>query len=316
MCDGFGGPDVLSIVQIESPACGPGAIRVKVEACGLNRADILQRKGFYPPPAGFNPMHLGLEFAGRVTEVGKKAEGWKMGDRVMGLVPGGAFSEELTMPAEEAIKIPEELSYDHAAAIPEAFLTAFDALEQLELSAEQRILIHAAGSGVGVAAIQLAKQRGAEVIGTARTQWKLDRGMEFGMDSQVLAENGVFKEKLSGKVDKVLDFIGAAYLEQNIRVLSEGGSIIVVGLLGGSKGTLNLGLLLSKKAKIIGTTLRSRSSHEKIKLVRNFNRNVLPLFASNKIKPVVDSVFPMTQIREAQRRMEENLNFGKIILRW
>lgn len=316
----FGGPEVLELFEFTPRPPGFGEILVRVEAAGLNRADLLQRRGLYPAPPGSPAEIPGLEYAGVVEEAGEGA-GWKVGDRVMGIVGGGAMATHLTVSEREAIPIPAGMSATDAAAIPEVFLTAFDALfVQGGLCLGERLLVHAVGSGVGTAALQLAREAGVFTLGTSRTREKLDRCREMGLDVAILTDGRFAEEVRAGTggkgADVVLDLVGASYLEENLAALAPRGRIVCVGLLGGAKGNFPLGALLQKRATLIGTVLRSRPSEEKALLTQRFTREVLPLFEDGRLQPVVEAVFPFDRIAEAHRLLESNRTFGKIVLSW
>ena len=317
-----GGPEVLSIEERPVPQPGPGEIRVRVHASALNRADLLQRRGNYPAPPGAPADIPGLEYAGEVDAVGEGAGLWAVGNRVMGIVGGGGHAEYVVVHEREGIRVPQNLSWEEAAAIPEVFLTAYDALfRQLDLTMGERLLILAVGSGVGTAALQLASAAGATVIGTSRTAAKLKQAMEMGLEVGVdtskedLAE-AVNQATYGSGVHAVLDLVGGKLLEASLRVVALRGRVVVVGTTGGSKVEVDLGLLLRRRIHLFGTVLRSRPLEEKIALAREFSNAVLPLISSGRIKPVIDSVFPMDAIRAAHERMEENASFGKIVLTW
>ncbi|HEX2094092.1 MAG TPA: NAD(P)H-quinone oxidoreductase [Longimicrobiaceae bacterium] len=317
-----GGPEVLQVVERSVPEPGPGEIRVRVHASALNRADLLQRRGAYPAPPGAPQDIPGLEYAGEVDAVGEGAGLWAVGNRVMGIVGGGGHAEYVVVHEREAIRIPQGLSFEEAAAVPEAFLTAYDALfRRLELEMGERVLIHAVGSGVGTAALQLARAAGALVIGTSRSADKLRRAGELGLDVGIDASKEDVAEALNqatygSGVHAVVDLVGGKSLETALRGLALGGRVVVVGTVGGSRAEIDLGLLLRRRIRIIGTVLRSRPLEEKISLAREFSKTVLPLLSSGRIRPVVDRVHPFEEIAEAQRRMEANDSFGKIVLRW
>lgn len=317
-----GGPEVLEMVERPLPEPGPSEIRVRVHATALNRADLLQRRGSYPAPPGAPADVPGLEYAGEVEAVGPGAGLWAEGNRVMGLVGGGAYSEYLCVHEREAMRVPHNLSLEHAAAVPEAFMTAYDALfRQLDVQVGEHVLIHAAGSGVGTAAVQLCRAAGAFTLGTSRTPEKLKRAKDLGLDTSIDASAGDWarqvEEATGGEgVNAILDLVGGGYFADNMRVLAPRGRWVVVGLVAGAQANLNLGLLLSKRAHIMGTVLRARPLEEKIALARDFSSSVLPLLASERIAPVVDRVYPMSDVRTAHRRMEGNDTFGKIVLRW
>jgi NADPH:quinone reductase len=316
-----GGPEVLAMGELEVREPGVDEVLVEVAAAGLNRADVLQRRGFYPAPPGVPADVPGLEYAGRVAAVGSAVRAFQVGDPVMGVVGGGAMATHLVVHEREAIPVPEGMALTDAAAVPEVFLTAYDALFlQAGLSLGQTVLVHAAASGVGTAAIQLAHAAGAVTVGTSRSADKLARIEGLGLDHAVVAAEGRFAEAVRGAAGRapevVLDLVGAAYLEENLRVVAAQGCIVVVGLLGGAKGTLTLARLLSKRARLVGTVLRSRALEEKAALAQAFGRDVLPLLSSGRIRPVVDSVIPMAQVADAHRRMESNETVGKVVLTW
>ncbi|HEX8690961.1 MAG TPA: NAD(P)H-quinone oxidoreductase [Longimicrobium sp.] len=317
-----GGPEVLVQEEREVPQPGPGEVRVRVHASALNRADLLQRRGAYPAPPGAPADVPGLEYAGEVDAVGEGAGLWAVGNRVMGIVGGGGHAEFVVVHEREAIRVPQNLSWEEAAAVPEAFLTAYDALfRQLDLKMGERLLIHAVGSGVGTAAVQLARAAGATTIGTSRTPEKLARAAELGLEVGIDTEREDLAEAVNqatygSGVHAVLDLVGGRLLEASLRVLALRGRVIVVGTTAGSKAEIDLGVLLRRRLQMIGTVLRSRPLEEKIALAREFSGSVLPLLSSARIRPVVDTVFPFSDIREAHERMEENASFGKIVLRW
>ena len=317
-----GGPEVLELQNRPAPNPRPGEIRVRVHASALNRADVLQRLGRYPAPPGVPADVPGLEYAGEVDAVGEGAGLWAVGNRVMGIVGGGGHAEHVVVHEREAIRIPQNLGWEEAAAIPEAFLTAYDALfRQLDLTVGQRLLILAVGSGVGTAALQLATAAGATVIGTSRTAAKLAKAAELGLETGVdtakedLAE-AVNQATYGSGVHAVLDLVGGKLLEASLRVVALRGRVIAVGTTAGSKVQVDLGLLLRRRIQLSGTVLRSRPLEEKIALAREFSGAVLPLFSSGRIRPVIDSVIGFDQVSKAYGRMEGNENFGKIVLKW
>lgn len=317
-----GGPEVLHLQERPLPEPGPGEIRVRVHTSALNRADILQRRGAYPAPPGAPQEVPGLEYAGEVDAVGEGAGLWAVGNRVMGIIGGGGHAEYVVVHEREAIRIPQNLSYEQAAAVPEAFLTAYDALfARLELQMGERVLIHAVGSGVGTAALQLARAAGAMTIGTSRTAEKLRRAEELGLDVGVDTSREDLAEALTqatygSGVHAVLDLVGGTMLETSLRGLALGGRVVVVGTLGGSKAEIDLSLLLRRRIRIAGTVMRSRPLEEKISLAREFSRSIVPLLSSGRIRPVIDRSHPFTEIAEAHRYMESNEGFGKIVLTW
>ncbi|GBD24610.1 2-haloacrylate reductase [bacterium HR29] len=317
-----GGPEVLEVREVADPVPGPDDLLVRVRAAGVNRADILQRMGGYPQPGPRGPHEIpGLEFAGEVLEAGWRVEGFRPGDRVMGLLAGEGYAELVSVNARHCVLVPPSLSWEEAGGTPETAITALDALLQCGLAPGERVLIHAVGSGVGTHALQIAKMMGASlVLGTAGSDEKLARARELGLDVGINYRTESFpdvvREATEGRgVDVILDVVGASYLDENLRSLSPKGRMIVVGLLGGSKAELDLGMLLRGRLQVRGTTLRARPLEEKAAAVRAFERMVLPHLASGRIRTVVDRVFPLEQVADAHRYMEANANFGKIVLR-
>lgn len=317
-----GGVEVLEEAERTLPEPGPGQIRVRVRAAGLNRADLLQRAGRYPAPPGWPQDVPGLEYAGKVDVLGPGVAGWQVGDRVMGLVGGGACAEAVVVHEREALAIPENVTYEEAAAFPEAFITAHDALfTRLRLRMGDRLLVHAVGSGVGTAAVQLARAAGATVLGTSRSAWKLEQAAALGLDVAIAAGADDFadvvRERTDGAgVDAILDLVGGSYLEGNLRALAPLGRIAVVGLVAGSRAEIDLALLLRRRLTLVGTALRSRPPEEKATATRTCGRDVIPLLAAGRVRPVLDRIFPMAQVQDAHRRMEANENFGNIVLVW
>lgn len=316
-----GGPEVLELGEIELPSPGASEVLVKVAASGLNRADCLQRRGFYPPPPGVPVDVPGLEFAGLIESVGDSVTQWRPGDRVMGIVGGGAMATRVITESAELMRVPKDFSLEQAAAVPEVFLTAYDAVVlQGNLGAGKAVLIHAVASGVGTAGIQIANALGATSVGTSRSAHKLARCTELGLTHAVLVEDGNFADEVLAAIpegaDVILDTVGASYLPQNIEVIAKKGRIIVIGLMGGVKAELALGALLAKRASIHGSVLRSRSAEEKADLTKSFTRAMLGRFETGELKPIVDDILPMSEIRAAHRRMDANETFGKLVLRW
>lgn len=317
-----GGPEVLELQDRPTPEPGLGQIRVRVRASALNRADISQRRGNYPAPPGSPADISGMEYAGEVEVLGPSSAMWKVGDRVMGLVGGGGHAEYLCVHEREAIRVPSSMSWEESAAIPEAFLTAYDALfRQLGLRTGETVLIHAVGSGVGTAAVQLARAAGVFTVGTSRSVEKLDRAKELGLEIAIDTSHGDWPtavEKAIGaeRVNAILDLVGAGYLDGNLRVLAQRGRIIVVGLTSGREGTLDMGVLMSKRLTMVGTVLRARPLEEKIALAREFSERMVPLFETGRLRPVIDRTFSFSDVRDAHALMESNETFGKIVLRW
>ena len=318
---GAGGPEVLSIGEVPKPEVRPGHIRVSVRAAGLNRADLIQRRGHYAAPPGWPADIPGLEYAGEV-EATRDTNRWKVGDRVMGLVGGGAMAELVAVHADEALAIPEGLSFAEAAAIPEVFLTAYDALvTRGRLRAGDRVLIHAIGSGVGTAAAQIAGHLGATVIGTSRSADKLARALVYGMDSGIDTSTTPFREALTEPVHVVLDSIGGPAFADNLAVLAPHGRLVLLGFLAGSRTTADLGPILRKRLEVIGMAMRTRTHEERKALVADFAERMLPLFdrrieQAAPLRPVVQETYPMSRVADAHRLMESNETFGKVVVVW
>lgn len=316
-----GGPEVLEWQDAPDPEPQPHELLVRGRAAALNRADLIQRRGFYPPPPGASPI-LGMEMAGEVLEVGAACgNDWQPGQRVMALLAGGGYAEKVVVPAVHAMLMPENLSFEEGAAIPEAFLTAYLNLFVLgELKPGQTVLVHAGGSGVGTAAIQLAREIGATVFVTAGSDDKLERCRQLGATGLINYKQVKFAEKvkeLTGGqgVDLILDFIGADYFEDNLASLAMYGRLVLIGQLSGARTQLDLGLIMRRRLHITGTTLRARSLEEKADLVKRLSAFALPRFADGRLVPVIDSTFPISEAAEAHRYMETNNNFGKIVLK-
>jgi len=322
LIDGAGTVEVLKLGEIKIREPGPGEVLVKVVAAGLNRADILQRRGFYPAPAGVASDIPGLEYAGTIEQTGPETGVFHKGERVMGIMAGGAMATHVIVSEREVIPVPTSLDLVEAAAIPEVFVTAYDALfVQGQLCMGQVGLIHAVGSGVGTAAVQLSTSCGARTIGTSRTREKLDSCTALGLTHGILVENKSFIQDFKklpgmGNADLILDSIGAAYLNENIEALTVGGRLVIIGLMGGAQGQIALGNLLQKRIQVYGSVLRSRPPEQKAILIQSFIRNVLPLFESKRIKPIVQKVMSMDEIRTAHTLMENDQTFGKIVLSW
>ncbi len=316
-----GGPEVLVIKRVMIRDPGRGEVRVRVRAAGVNRADLLQRQGRYPPPPGWPTEIPGLEYAGELEALGEGVEGWSVGDAVMGLVGGGGYAEYVVVPEREVVAKPASLSCEEAGGAPEVLVTAHDALfTQLGLAGGERVLIHAVGSGVGTAALQLAKAAGASVIGTSRSAWKLERALELGLDVAIdVTREGigeVVRRETDGEgVDVVLDLVGGPYLAASLESLASRGRMIVVGLTAGRSAEIDLGSVLRKRLMIVGTSLRGRPSEEKIAAARAFDRAVVPLLARRQVTTVLDKVFALEEAAEAHRTLESNANFGKVVLR-
>ncbi len=315
-----GEPEVLQMQEVPEPEPSAHELLVRVQATALNRADLLQRLGQYPAPTGTRDDIPGLEFAGEIEQIGDKVTTHKPGDRVMGLLPGEGYAEKVVSHERLAIPIPQNLSFEEAAAIPEVFLTAFDALFlQLRLQAGETCLIHTIGGGVGLAALQLAKQAGATVFGTSSSDDKISRahrmGLDFGINHQAHDfERAILAETDDRGVNAILDTVGAPFWQPNLNCLAVKGRLILVGMLGGAKTEIALSDILTRRIRVIGTVLRPRPQEEKAYLVQRFIERCLPLLACGKIKPVVDRTFALAEAAEAHTYMQANKNFGKIVL--
>lgn len=314
-----GGPEVLQFEDVPSPVFGAEDILVSVAATALNRADLLQRMGFYPNPFPQGPEIPGLEFAGTVKAVGESVTAWKVGDKVMGIVSGGAYAEELVLHERQAMAVPAGMSLHDAAAIPEVFITAWDALVvQGGLTSGRWAMVHAGASGVGTAGIQIAKAIGARIIVTC-SSGKVQSCKDLGADVVVDYSSQDFVEEVQratngAGVDVILDVIGGDYVERNVASLAVKGHIIQVGVMAGKPLPFNVGLLLGKRASITGTVLRARPLDEKIAITQRFVAEMLPLFNTGVLKPVIDSVYPIADIAKGHEYMATNGNVGKIVI--
>ena len=319
----FGGVEGLEVREVaDAPRASLDRVRVRVRAAGLNRADILQRLGRYPAPPGYPQDIPGMEFAGEVEQIGDEVRRWKVGDRVFGIIGGGGQAEFVTLPESHLAEIPPNLDWADAAAIPEVFITAHDALfTQCGLQMGERVLIHAAGSGVGTAATQLVRAAGADAYGTSRTADKLEKAKEFGLTEAFVASGdpmeiaeAVNKWTSGAGVEVILDLVGAAYLKANLAAIGSRGRLIFVGTTSGSRAEIDYSILMGKRLRIIGTSLRTRSLEEKATATRLFAQHVVPLLASGAVRPVIDKVFGMEEVCAAHQRLESNESFGKVVL--
>jgi putative PIG3 family NAD(P)H quinone oxidoreductase len=314
----------LEVREAVRPVARADRVRVRVRASGLNRADLLQKRGRYPAPTGAPADIPGMEFAGEVEQTGDEARAWRTGQRVFGITGGGAQAEYVVVPESHLAEIPDALSFEEAACVPEVFITAHDALfTQGRLRTGERVLVHAVGSGVGTAAAQLARAAGAgAVYGTARTAAKLERAREFGMDEGVAVgvDPRAFAEAVrawtqGAGVNVVLDLVGASYLDANLDVLAARGRLLLVGTLGGTSAPLDFRRVMGKRLRVTGTVLRARSTEEKAAAVRRFAAEVVPLLARRSVRPVLDSAFALADVASAYARLESNETFGKVVLR-
>lgn len=314
-----GGPEVLRLADVPAPTLGAREVLLDVRATALNRADLLQRRGLYPPPPGASEI-LGLECSGVVAALGPGASRFAVGARVMALLGGGGYAEQAAVHEDVLLPIPERLSFDEAAAVPEAFLTASEALlVEADVQPGQRLLVTAAAGGVGGAAVQIGRVRGAFVIGSA-SAGKLAAVTRLGANATLERDQPDFVDALralsGGRgVDAIVDFIGGSALPRHQACLAERGRLVVVGLLGGASAPLDLGRVLMKRQRICGLVMRSRSLSEKIELVARFQRELWPALDAGALSPRVDQVLPLAEVAAAHSRMEQNLNVGKIVLR-
>ncbi len=315
---GAGGPEVLSAEEVPTPEPGPEQVLVRVEAAGLNRADILQRMGRYPAPPGSPTQIPGLEFAGQVATLGPNVHAVQVGQRVYGICGGGGQAEYVVAHERMLAPIPDRLTTVEAGGVPEVFMTVHDALfTQAGLGLSEWVLIHAAGSGIGTAAVQLAKAAGARTLGTSRTPSKLERVCELGLDVPLGAESFVegVNEATGGRgANVVLDVVGGPYLAANVTALAQRGRMVVLATMGGQSEVLPLGMLMGKRLRIMGSVLRARPLEEKIAVTQAFIRHVNPLLETGAVRPIVDRVFPLEEVAAAQSYMESNQSFGKVVL--
>ena len=312
-----GGVDVLEMRDVPEPVPVRGEVRVAVRATAVNRADVIQRMGGYPAPPGSPKDIPGLEYSGVVDALGEGVSDFSIGDRIFGIAGGGTYAEKIVLPARTVSRMPERLSFEEGAAVPEAFLTAYDAFVQARLRPGERVLVAACGSGVGTAAAQIARALGARPYGTARTREKIDRAKSLGLIDGLVPENGRFADavtKAFGAIDVVIELVGGAYVSEDLACLAPRGRIVLIGLTGGASADLALGAVLQKRAAIIGTVLRARPLEEKILAAKMLEREIAPLFETQKLAPVVDRVLPLAEAPAAHEAMQKNETFGKIVL--
>jgi putative PIG3 family NAD(P)H quinone oxidoreductase len=319
---GVGGPEVLELRDVPTPEPRGEQVRIRVRACGVNRADLLQCRGAYPAPPGVPKDIPGLEYAGEVEAVGPDVTGpLRVGDRVFGIVGGGGQAEYVVTHERLAVPIPANLSFEEAAAVPEVFITAHDALvTQAGLEPGERVLVHAAGSGVGSAAVQVAHAMGCTVFSTSRSPEKLEQAASLGLDVGIDTTQDDFAEIIHQRtggagVEVVLDLIGASALAGNLAALAPKGRLVLVGLLGGGTATIELTTLLRKRLTIVATTLRARPIEEKIAATLRFATSIVPWLERGRVRPIINRVFAFDDVRAAQARMDSNVGFGKIVLR-
>jgi putative PIG3 family NAD(P)H quinone oxidoreductase len=310
--------NALSLEMVEIPALKEGEALVQVEACSVNRADLLQRRGLYPPPPGASRV-LGLDFAGFVVKR-PLTSALKESDRVFGIVAGGGYGRYVAVPADHLVPIPENLSFAEAAAAAEVFFTAYyNLFVQAGIKAGEALLLHGGGSGVGTAAIQLCSSIGAMVIITAGSEDKVKRALDLGASAGINYKEEDFAERVLDitrgvGVDIILDWIGASYLRRHLEILKTRGRLVIIGLMGGSAGEINLVPVLTKRLKVIGSVLRSQSKEEKAEITRKFIETVLPLLESGRVKPIIDRIFSISEVEDAHRYLSKGEHFGKIVL--
>jgi putative PIG3 family NAD(P)H quinone oxidoreductase len=314
-----GEPEVLRWLEVPDPVPGPGEVIIDVAAAGVNRADLMQRQGFYPPPAGA-PPYPGLECSGRVRAVGEAVTSWRPGDEVCALLTGGGYAEQVAVPEGQLLPVPENVAVTTAAAFPETACTVYSNVFQLaRLASGEMLLVHGGSSGIGTMAIQLAKAFGARVACTAGSQQKLARCRELGADVAVNYRTEDFVAAVRGATggagaDVILDIIGASYLARNPAALATGGRLVVIGRQGGSRAELDLGVLQAKRASLHATTLRARPTEEKAAVVTAVRDHVWPLISAGRVAAVVDRELPMSQAARAHRVMAAGEHIGKILL--
>ena len=314
---GAGGPEVVQVREVSTPKPGAGEVRVQVRAAGLNRADILQRRGGYPVPPGWPQDIPGLEFAGEVESLGAGVTRWAIGDRVMGLVGGGAHAEQVVVREGELLSVPDGIDWPAAAAIPEAFLTAWDALVvRARAKRGDRVLIHAAASGIGSAAVQVAQLLGTTTIGTSRSAAKLVRLAALGLTHSIDTSTRGFREQLDAPVDVILDLLGGPAFAANLDALVPGGRLVLIGFLGGGAFNGDIGPILRKRLQVTGTLMRVRGPEERGELAAAWRRELAPAFDAGTLRPVVGAVVPMVEVTRAHALMETNDLFGKCVLTW
>lgn len=317
-----GGPEVLRVEEVPDPTPAPDEVVIDVAAAGLNRADLLQRQGHYPPPVGASP-YLGMECSGTISAVGAAVAGWSVGDEVCALLAGGGYAERVAAPASQLMRVPDGVDLVDAAALPETTCTVWSMVfgaHAGRLQPGERFLVHGGTSGIGTTAIQIAHGRGATVFATAGTPRKVQFCRELGADVAINYQDEVFDERVLAETDRhgvdvILDNMGAAYLPRNLISLAVGGRLVVLGLQGGVKGELNLGLLLAKRATVLAAGLRARPLAEKAAIVAETEANVWPMIEAGTVRPIVDRVLTLDDAAEAHRLLESSEHIGKVLLR-
>ncbi|MEV8316314.1 NAD(P)H-quinone oxidoreductase [Streptomyces sp. NPDC059900] len=314
-----GGPEALVWAEVPDPVPGEGEVLVDVVASAVNRADLLQRQGFYNPPPGSSP-YPGLECAGRVTDIGPGVSGWKIGDEVCALLAGGGYAEQVVVPAGQLLPVPDGVDLVTAAALPEVTSTVWSNVFMIShLRPGETLLVHGGSSGIGTMAIQLAKAVGATVAVTAGTKVKLDFCRELGADILINYREQDFVEEIKNVTDGagadvILDNMGAKYLDRNVQSLATSGRLAIIGMQGGVKGELNIATLLTKRAAVTATSLRGRPAEEKATIVAAVREHVWPLLGAGHVRPIVDRTVPMSDAAAAHRVLEESSHIGKVLL--
>jgi NADPH2:quinone reductase len=317
-----GGPEVLQIEERPIPGYGPNEVLVKVQASGVNRPDVFQRKGNYPPPAGAPADIPGLEVAGVVTEVGEALSRWRVGDKVCALVSGGGYAEYCNVPEGQCLPIPGELSFVEAASLPETFFTVWsNVFDRGQLKAAETLLVHGGSSGIGVTAIQMANALGHKVYVTAGSDDKCRFCEDLGAAKAINYKTENFADAIkkltdSKGVDVILDMIGGDYTPGNLQSLAEDGRLVLINTMKGKDVEIDLSIVMRKRLNITGSMLRPRETSFKTAIAQNLEKKVWPLIASGKIKPVINKVFPADEAADAHRLMESNEHIGKIVLNW
>ena len=312
----YGGPEVLTLAEVDDPVAGPGEVLVEVAATAVNRADVMQRRGLYPPPAGA-PPYPGLECAGTVAALGEGVDGWQVGDEVCALLAGGGYAEQVAVPAGQLLPVPAGLSLTEAAALPEVACTVWsNVFMRAALAPGEVLLVHGGASGIGTMAVQLGARHGARVVATVGTAAKAEQVRALGAEQVVLYRDEDFVEvvRALGGADVVLDVIGAAYLARNVQALADGGRLVVIGLQGGVRAELDLGALLAKRGSVHATALRSRTAAQKAEIVAATRAGVWPAVEAGEVRPVVDRVLPLAEAAEAHRALEASEHVGKVVL--
>ncbi len=313
----FGDPDVLTLAELDDPVPGPGEVLLDVAATAVNRADLMQRRGLYPPPPGA-PAHPGLECSGTVAALGEGVAGWQVGDRVCALLSGGGYASRVAVPAGQLLPVPAGLSLVEAAALPEVACTVWSNVFQLAaLQPGEVLLVHGGASGIGTMAVQLGAHAGARVLTTVGSPAKAERVLALGAERAVLYRDEDFVQvvkETAGGADVVLDVMGAKYLARNVDVLADGGRLVVIGLQGGAKAELDLAALLAKRGSVAATALRSRTAAQKAAIVEAVLAGVWPAVEAGAVRPVVDRVLPLAQAAEAHRVVEASEHVGKVVL--